>query len=338
MRCDNFKARNVKARCKWTGQLASLNKHLTTCDHTLLPCPNECKLVASIVKVRRKDLETHLRDKCRNRSYECPRCKQEGKHHDITTSHRAICLKVAVTCPNSNCGERIKRCDMANHRKECPFQVVPCKYTMIGCGEKRIRREVEDHENGTESHFHLAMETVGKLKEKLVQFEKKRFNMLRFNYYKISDEPFMSPAFYTHQEGYLACIQVYANGYGKDKGTHVSVYAYFLPGKFDGSLTWPFTGSVTVTLLNQLEDKNHHLHIIEYPVGMDEDTNKRVISVRSSRGCGTPLFICHDALAYDPATDCQYLKDDCLCFEVSVQADSIKPWLVPTLRNERTLI
>ena len=331
VRCDNFKARNFKTSCEWTGELAALQKHLDKCDHALVPCPNECKVVAHIVKVRRKDLKVHLKDNCPNRSYECPHCKLEGKHHDITTSHRAICPKVAVTCPNTHCGERIKRCDMANHRKECPFQVVPCKYSKIGCGEKRIRKKVKYHENRTASHFHLAMETVGKLKEKLTQFEKKRFNMLRFNYYKTSGESFMSPAFYTHQDGYKVYIQVDTNGNDKHKGTHISVFAYFLQGEFDDSLTWPFTGSVTVTLLNQLEDKHHHQYTIEYPEGTEEDINSRVTTGQTSLGYGTSRFISYGALGHNPVTNCQYLKEDCLCFEVSVRADSIKPWLAPTL-------
>ena len=39
---------------------------------------------------------------------------------------------------------------------------------------------------------------------------------------------------------------------------HVSVYASFLKGRYDAELKWPFVGRITFTLLNQLEDKNHH--------------------------------------------------------------------------------
>ena len=52
------------------------------------------------------------------------------------------------------------------------------------------------------------------------------------------------------------CLEVYANGIADGKGTHVSVVACLMKGDNDDSLSWPFTGSVTFELLNQLEDKN----------------------------------------------------------------------------------
>ena len=38
------------------------------------------------------------------------------------------------------------------------------------------------------------------------------------------------------------------------KGTHVSVFACLMKGDNDDSLFWPFTGTVTIELLNQLEE------------------------------------------------------------------------------------
>ena len=53
------------------------------------------------------------------------------------------------------------------------------------------------------------------------------------------------------------CIRVDANGWSSGNGTHISVFAYLMKGDNDDSLTWPFTGSITFELLNQLEDNNH---------------------------------------------------------------------------------
>ena len=38
----------------------------------------------------------------------------------------------------------------------------------------------------------------------------------------------------------------------------VSMFAFLLKGENDDYLPWPFTGTVTVELLNQLEDKKFH--------------------------------------------------------------------------------
>ena len=326
VRCDNF-----KNGCEWTGELASQNKHLTTCDHALISCPKECKENEDIVQLLRKDLEAHLKDNCPNRSYECPHCKKKGKHHYVTSTHLESCPKVAVACPNVDCGEEIIRCNITEHLTECPFQVVSCKYIKIGCGETRRRKEIADHENHFESHFHVAMETTVKLYEKLAQFEKTRFKMLKFSNCKASGKYFQSPAFYTHQERYEMFMSVYANGIGAGEGTHISVYTYFMKGDFDDSLTWPFTGSVTFTLLNQLEDKNHHDVTVAFPQGKDDDINRIVMVGEKWGGLGHRQFISHEALRYNAATNCQYLKDDCLYFRVAVEPDSVKPWLTPTV-------
>ena len=59
-------------------------------------------------------------------------------------------------------------------------------------------------------------------------------------------------------------IKFHANGYGSSEGTHVSVYVTLLQGSCDASLSWPFVGSLTLTLLNQLADNNHHSVTDEY--------------------------------------------------------------------------
>ena len=59
------------------------------------------------------------------------------------------------------------------------------------------------------------------------------------------------------------CIGVNANGSGAATGTHVSVFAYLMKGKNDDNLPWPFTGEITITLLNQMRITTHvlsHFH------------------------------------------------------------------------------
>ncbi len=51
-------------------------------------------------------------------------------------------------------------------------------------------------------------------------------------------------------------IRVDANGHREGEGTHVSVFACLIKGKYDDNLNWPFVGEIITELLNQLEDKN----------------------------------------------------------------------------------
>ena len=72
------------------------------------------------------------------------------------------------------------------------------------------------------------------------------------------------------------CINVDANGCLDHTDTYVSVFACLMKGRNDDNLPWPFTGEVTVTLLNQLEDENHHSDTVTFPEDSDE-ANERMM-------------------------------------------------------------
>ena len=98
-----------------------------------------------------------------------------------------------------------------------------------------------------------------------------------------------------------------------------------MKGKNDDNLPWPFTGEVTITLLNQLADKNHYTATIIFP--QDSESSRRVVyGELALRGYGRPKFIPHTQL--DAQWNCQYLKDDCLYFRIEVTPlKPLKPWL-----------
>ena len=100
---------------------------------------------------------------------------------------------------------------------------------------------------------------------------------------------------------------------------HTSVFARILGGKYDAALKWPFIGDVKITLLNQLEDKNHYTKTTTFTTA----DNMRVLSPAR----GYPNFIPHSSLAHNKPKNMQYLKDDTLYFRVSVKVAEDKPWL-----------
>ena len=203
-----------------------------------------------------------------------------------------------------------------------------CKYAGIGCKEKLPRKDLEQHENDDSFHLHLAMETVieQQVKEKPCTFE-----MPMFQQHESSQDIWYSPPFYTRPGSYKMHIKVYANGCGDAEGTHFSVYAYLMKGRNDDNLPWPFTGEVTITLLNQLADKNHYTATIIFP--QDSESSRRVVyGELALRGHGWPKFIPHTQL--DAQWNCQYLKDDCLYFRIEVTPlKPVKPWLACTVKN-----
>ena len=115
------------------------------------------------------------------------------------------------------------------------------------------------------------------------------------------------------------CLNVYANGCGRGKGTHVSVYAYLMRGEFDDHLKWPFQGHVTVAMLNQLEDNNHTTYTIRFTKTLEAKYVGRVTDRERASGWGRQTFISHTDLTYTPAKNRQYLKYDCLRFRIEVE-------------------
>ena len=163
-------------------------------------------------------------------------------------------------------------------------------------------------------------ETITSMQKKLKSV---LFKIINYEKKKKNNEVFYSQSFYTGIDGYNMCIKVHPNGVGDGKGTHVSVYTHILKGDNDDNLKWPLIGTVKLELLNQLEDKNHHLKTVPF----NQEDNKRVGSIWGYR-----TFIPHSQLSHDPVNNTQYLKDHTLYFRVSVEVSGHKPWLECTLK------
>ena len=314
VKCDNH-----KNGCKWKQELAQLEEHLSKCGYVEVICMNNCKQF-----VLQHNLSNHLQNQCPMREYQCPKCKEKGKYQTITTDHLKVCLEHRITCPNPGCGVRYKRKNTLPHISTCQRKKIKCDYSKIGCAHESCRDEMAEHiSESTEHHLKLAMQQLA------TQTCPTVIKMDKFQIHKDTSATWYSPPFYSHPRGYKMCLKVYANGIGDDEDTYVSVYLYMMRGENDDNLVWPFQGEVTLTLLNQLEDKDHKEFMISYD---EEDNNSRVTDgERGGTGWGVSKFISHEELGHRADTNCQYLKDDSLYFRVSVKVhEACKPWLIPT--------
>ena len=134
---------------------------------------------------------------------------------------------------------------------------------------------------------------------------------------KKRNEEWYSDPVHSHFGGYKMCVKVHANGEGHAKGTHVSVFIYMMRGDNDDNLKWTFKGTIKVSLLNQLEDGQHHTREPWAPGdNIPERTSGRVTGKeRAARGWGHADFISHQDLQ-TVSENCQYLKDNTLFFRV----------------------
>ena len=343
VRCDN-----LDNGCQWTGELGELETHLQSCDHALIPCTNECKDTDQIVKVPRKNLQDHLTNECPARLYQCPHCKEMGEYQERATSHLETCSKVKVPCPNAQCPVGMPRYKLSTHRLTCDYEPVPCKYAEVGCEERPPRKGLKTHEEDDQLHLRVTTEKVLSLTRKVSDLYTEMAMLINqqskaaalpvtsrltdFQKHKNEKDIICGLPFYTSPTGYKMCMRVDANGCGDGEGTHVSVFVYLMKGDNDDSLTWPFTGTGTFELLNQLEDESHYKDSVTFPA--DSESSERVVDGERGIGGGYPQFISHTDLD-QPDKNCQYLKDDTLVFRVSVQEPENnphpKPWLVPNI-------
>ena len=321
---------SMERGCEWTGTIGTLDNHIATCQFAVVSCPNKCEddKGTGELHLMRKDLDHHLKTNCPKRDYECQHCGEKGTYASIKKDHDKVCDKKIVPCPNkgSGCPLAMERGKNNQHvRSVCDYTEVACAYESLGCGVRMLRKDVEKHKReAREKHIDLVLDNVSSREEQhktLSEGEAVIFKLSGYGSKKDKNEEFYSNPFYTSPGGYKMCMSVDANGRGAGKGTHVSVFTELLKGRYDDQLHWPFLGTVTHELLNQLADEKHHSQ-----VAFRYATNN--MCVGSSRGFSK--FLPHSSLSHDPATNTQYLLDDTLYFRVSVTVDNHKPWLFCT--------
>ena len=321
---------NSERGCQWTGTVGTLDDHIASCQFALVPCPNKCEedKGAGELLLIRKHLDQHLKTKCPKRAYECPHCGEKGTFVSITEDHDQVCEKKIVACPNkrSGCSLSMERGKTQEHvSSDCEYIEVACVYESLGCGVRMLRKDIIEHqENEDKDHLHLMLKINVAREEQhktLSEGETVIFQLPGYASKKDENERFSSTSFYTHPGGYKMCTNIIANGVGGGKGTHVSIFTSILKGRYDNQLQWPFLGTVTYELLNQLGDNNHHKRDITY------DASDNMIVGRSR---GYRKILPHSSLGHNSATNTQYLLDDTLYFRVSVKVDNHKPWLVCT--------
>ena len=323
--------------------------------------------LAATTFVYRKDLQKHLEEECPCRQHTCPHCLLLGEYKNITGDHLKICPKFIILCKHLQCKETFPRDQLDMHNSVCKYVRVPCKYSSIGCKAKPLRKDLKVHKMNDGVHAHFTIDAVLLMKRDIEQlknsneqlqqdcrelreentqlttqlrtFSKKApclsFSVKDFTSKKESDEEFFSPPFLTHHKGYRLTICVDLNGDGEEYGTHVSVWAYLMRGKYDDQLDFPFRGTITFELLNQLENSNHHCRSYTYKDTEGGVMDRVMDHERADRAHGVFDFITHTSLYYNTDTNCQYLKDDSLVFRIYVEMPCYKSWLESTPETAR---
>ena len=305
-------------------------------------CPftaNGCKWVGDL-----GDVGDHVAARCKFQTKPCPYCDFTTIHKEKLQKHLTTCNSHTFRCPNG-CGTAPSRRGFNQHLEECPEQLVHCKFSILGCDAVLPRKSMESHVATSAEHStEFLLQHVVKLTDLVSQLcaksgvsnslEQKTWLMNKilqkepvppwvikmegFQKKEEENEEWFSDPVYSHFGGYKMRLRVDANGDGDGKGTHVSVFVYMMRGDNDDHLKWPFKGTLKVSLLNQLEDGQHHTRELWSPSHNVPETFCRRVTEgeRAKNGWGYHQFIHHQDLIYKVVKNCQYLKDDTLFFRV----------------------
>ena len=349
--------RQIKCQyCSKKGTYADITVHLKTCKTKLVRCPNQkCSHSGSRFMMEfHREVCLYERVPCRYAKLGCsetPRRKDIKKHEEYDKCHLQVPLGIVLDLMNkvitlegdmltSNTATALEGMIQAAESKTATLED---KVASLGSRMVSLENEMAvlsaSLEQGLQS---LRMVTdnlrtqLSRLGREIASYQERdktiveaevqpnlkfapcTFRMSRFEEHKRNNNTFCSPSFYTFPKGFKMHIEVHANG--SSDGTHVSVSARLKEGDYDGSLTWPLNGTLTLELLNQLEDKNHHkktIHLTSMIIGSEQCLRK---------------FIPHSDLLYKGILkNSQYLMDDTLTFRVSVHTADYKPWLECTI-------
>ena len=329
---------NKEKDCEWQGELNDIDGHLRNidgCQSVEVKCSNECGKM-----IQRRYLTSHVETECPIRKINCQYCHDTGEHQFIEGQHKEECPKLPLPCPNKCEVGSVPREDMEAHKKECPLEMIQCEYHSVGCKRVKLaRKDVEEHDNekmkehllmtkdeltNTKAQLDAALKQINSLAvlmnkhlypiqlDSLVTKFKRvcpvTIKMTEHNDKKENAIQWYSDPFYTHNKGYKMCLRIDAAGYGKGKGTHLSVFLYLMKGPHDNELTWPLRGKFEVNVLNQISDNEHYSMIITF------EAIRVIEGDRATRGWGYQQFISYD---YRSTPTCQFLKDDRLFFQIT---------------------
>ncbi len=280
--------------CDWVGGLGELEQHLgVKCQFVFVDCPHNCGEICL-----RKFLAVHKILFCPRRPHSCKYCLLDGTYQEIQDDHLPVCPKHPVECPNE-CGVApLERRQLEGHLRECPLVMVECELKELGCEEVVQRKDANKHmEQAAQKHLRLSTsyfiknqrrqdEAIAKLQEDnhqlLTKFNESReqhrrelselasqidlierysstyFTELNINY----REKCFKQRWYndTNFEFPLTGCKIEMNLYFRTLHKRgIDIELTHVKSKADDQLEWPRTFAMTVRLLDQGENQDHHV-------------------------------------------------------------------------------
>lgn len=258
--------------------------HYSLCGNYPVICPNSCTLSP----IRRCMVEHHLKYECSLSVTPCPfhyaGCDVVLPKVDMTehvkdmSAHFALLASTTHKLVAENTELRRRVDEMAKEAKEREkiAETRTSQLTAVCCSNHHYIQHAEMQAKGYASMPHndsaictTALTNTLENEMRSMYFAKLPYNfsMKNFLSYSKGGPVEYSPVYYTHSFGYKFRVKVIRTEYSKllSLDAFTSIFVEFLVGPYDDQLTWPFQGSITVAIINQLNNSNHFKKKISFP-------------------------------------------------------------------------
>lgn len=247
--------------CTWCGTLSDRVIHQNTCDFLPCVCPT-CKL-----RVPSTGLADHLA-MCPERPSTCPfsqvgcksdmlACPSVDAHICDSVHHHMMCMagRIKDIC-------RVDRSGMSNKHLETGggSGVTPPSNEALALIMADMSKLMKQHQKLVDDVAYLKVEQTVNMNtvfDGIKPWVIDQFHERMHNSKTGSHPSHDSSPFFTSRCGYCLCIRVHLNGDGAGKNTHMSLFIVIKKSPYDSCNKWPFSASVTFTLLNQSGRPTH---------------------------------------------------------------------------------
>ena len=122
-----------------------------------------------------------------------------------------------------------------------------------------------------------------------------------------------SPPICNRLYGYNFCMMMYPNGVNGGVGSHVAIYVHMIQGENDDRLQWPFTGVITLSILDRSGSETPNDITKVLTASPNLAAFRKPTAIWNSIGCGFERF----APIYEVLQP-RFLKNDTLVVKMEI--------------------
>ena len=257
--------------CPWVGELGQLQRHLNPgagptvigCGFVEVECVYQCG-----GRFQRRLIREHENEMCPKRPIELQLSGLVKKLEAVLDENQALKQEVAQMKENFDSENETIRAEnqllkqeIAEIKekqgemkvKQAENQALKQEIAQIKKESEAQKREIETTKKAQEQQqreMKQLKEQSGVLESCANPIPPFYFTFNNFNHAKKENDRLFSTPFYSHRGGYKLAIDLYPNGFGNGKGSHVALGIVIVRGEYDDKLKWPFRGVITLQLLN----------------------------------------------------------------------------------------